>query len=153
MSTSIPRHILVAHDFSETAERALFFAVDLASALDARVTVVHAYEIYPFGYAETVGLTTEFVDDIERDARTGLEEVAARVRRPGVEVRSLLRKGLPWLEINASARECRADLIVTGTHGRRGFSHALLGSVAEKVVRTAPCPVLTVRGPAGARGS
>jgi nucleotide-binding universal stress UspA family protein len=60
----------------------------------------------------------------------------------------VLRHGTPWTEIATVAREAKADLVVMGTHGRRGVARMLLGSVAERVVRTAPCPVLTVHGPA-----
>jgi len=86
-----------------------------------------------------------------RAAATALEGVAARTRKPGLEVHSVLRQGSAWSEINAAAKEEKADLVVMGTHGRHGLARALLGSVAEKVVRTAPCPVLTVHGPDSSR--
>ncbi|MGO9838639.1 MAG: universal stress protein [Polyangiaceae bacterium] len=73
--------------------------------------------------------------------------VVARAKRPGVAIDSTLRQGPVWSEILAAAKSPKADLIVIGTHGRRGLSRALLGSVAERIVRTAPCPVLTVHGP------
>jgi nucleotide-binding universal stress UspA family protein len=145
MKSSIPRHILVPHDFSDTAEHALSFAVDLASKLGADITLVHAYEVPNYGYPDGVAVAVDVVGNIQRAAESALEGVATRVRRSGVEVRALLRQGAPWSEIDASAEETRADLIVMGTHGRHGLARALLGSVAEKVVRTAPCPVLTVR--------
>jgi nucleotide-binding universal stress UspA family protein len=87
------------------------------------------------------------IGQIERASSTALEGLAQRAHRPGVEVATALRHGTPWSEINALAKEMNADLVVMGTHGRRGVARALLGSVAEKVVRTAPCPVLTVHGP------
>jgi nucleotide-binding universal stress UspA family protein len=146
MSTTIPRHILVPHDFSDTAQNALSFALDLASKLGAHVTVMHAYEIPTFAYPEGVALTAEVVSNIRRAAQTALDGVAARSRRPGLEVQALLRQGPAWSEIDASAKDMHADLIVMGTHGRHGLARALLGSVAERVVRTAPCPVLTVHG-------
>jgi nucleotide-binding universal stress UspA family protein len=139
------RRILVPHDFSDTAERALAFALDLAGPLGAGVTVMHAYEILTYAFPDAVALTN--ADAIERAARTALEGVVERARRPGIEIDAVLREGTPWSEIDAAAKAENADLIVIGTHGRRGFSRALLGSVAEKVVRTASCPVLTVHDP------
>jgi nucleotide-binding universal stress UspA family protein len=143
MTTTI-RHILVPHDFSETAENALSFAIDLASKLGARITVVHAYEIPTYNFADGLALTVEMVSDIQRAANAALEVIASRVRQSGLPVQPSLRQGPAWTEINAAAKETHADLIVMGTHGRHGLARALLGSVAEKIVRTAPCPVLTV---------
>jgi nucleotide-binding universal stress UspA family protein len=145
MSTSIPRHILVPHDFSDTAEHALSFAIAIAEKLGAHITLMHAYEIP--AYPDSVLMTAELAGSITRAALGALDAVAGRARRPGVEVQALLRQGRPWSEINAAANETHADLIVMGTHGRHGLARALIGSVAEKVVRTAPCPVLTVHGP------
>jgi nucleotide-binding universal stress UspA family protein len=150
MSTSVPHHILVPHDFSETAQHALSYAIELAVKLGANITVVHAYEMLGYGYPEGIALTAEVTADIRRAAETALDAVTARTRRPGLEVQSVLRQGPAWSEINAAATQVRADLIVMGTHGRQGLARALLGSVAEKVVRTAPCPVLTVHGPESA---
>jgi nucleotide-binding universal stress UspA family protein len=144
MSTSIPRHILVPHDFSDTAEHALSLATALAEKLGAHITLMHAYEIP--AYPDSVMMTAEVAASIRRAAQGALEGVAARARRPGVEVQAILREGRSWSEINATAKETHADLIVMGTHGRHGLARALIGSVAEKVVRTAPCPVLTVHG-------
>jgi nucleotide-binding universal stress UspA family protein len=136
------RHVLVPHDFSDTAERALAFALDLAAPLGARVTVLHVYDIPVFGFPDgVVALPTmaELAGQIERASSTALEGVLARNRREGVEVAALLRQGTAWSEINGAAADTKADLVVIGTHGRRGLSRALLGSVAEKVIRTAPC--------------
>jgi nucleotide-binding universal stress UspA family protein len=142
----LPKHLLVAHDFSETAERALDYAIELAAKLGAQVTVLHAYEIPTYGYPEGIALTAEVMGDIQRISEEGLQAVVTRSRRPGLKVSSILRQGPAWSEIDAVAKDHGVDLIVMGTHGRKGISRALLGSVAEKVVRTAPCPVLTVRG-------
>jgi nucleotide-binding universal stress UspA family protein len=140
------RRILVPHDFSETAERALAFALDLADKLGARVTLMHAYEVPSYAFPEGPALTAEMAGTLERAARAAIEGVAERARRPGVELDIELRQGIPWSEIVRLAKDSNADLVVMGTHGRRGFARMLLGSVAEKVVRTAPCPVLTVHG-------
>lgn len=147
-SLSIQR-ILVPHDFSDTANRALEYALDFAEKLGAKVTVMHAYEVPVYGFPEGPVLTAEMAGQIEAAARTALEAVAKRSKRPGLEPDFVLRQGPAWSEIQAAAKEMRADLVVIGSHGRRGLSRALLGSVAERVVRTAPCPVLTVRDFAG----
>jgi nucleotide-binding universal stress UspA family protein len=142
-TTSKINSILVPHDFSETAQRALEFALDLAEPLGARIHVVFAYDVLAYGFPEAPAMATDTAQ-IERAARTALDDVASRARRPGVAVETVLRRGPAWSEINAAAKDTAANLIVMGTHGRRGVARALLGSVAEKVVRTAPCPVLTV---------
>jgi nucleotide-binding universal stress UspA family protein len=138
------KHVLVAHDFGETAQEALVYALDLAEQLKARVTIVHAYEIPIYGFPEGLALNAEVVGRIEAVSAKALEGVVERARRPGVDVDGVLRQGPAWSEIGGAAAEVKADLIVIGTHGRTGLAHALLGSVAEKVVRTAHCPVLTV---------
>jgi nucleotide-binding universal stress UspA family protein len=125
---------------------ALAYAVELGLKLGARITILHAYELPSYGYAEALALTADIVEDIQRTSEEGLESVANKARRPGLEVDKVLRQGPAWSEIDRAATALNVDLIVMGTHGRQGISRALLGSVAEKVVRTAPCPVLTVRG-------
>jgi nucleotide-binding universal stress UspA family protein len=149
-ATSTIQHILVPHDFSETAEKAFDFALDLADKLGAHVTVLHAYEIPTYAFPEGPVLTVEMMAQIERAATTAIDGILSRASRrsPGVKVKSTLRQGAAWREIDQAAVDLKADLIVLGTHGRRGIARALLGSVAEKIVRTASCPVLTVRGEA-----
>jgi nucleotide-binding universal stress UspA family protein len=143
------RHIMVPHDFGDAAEHALAYALDLGQKLGARVTVVHAFEVPAFGYPDALVASLQFLPEIEAAAGRALDAVKSRVRGAPVDVEVSLRRGTPWEQITAAASEMKVDLIVMGTHGRRGVAHALLGSVAEKVVRTAPCPVLTVRAPEG----
>jgi nucleotide-binding universal stress UspA family protein len=152
-ATSIIQHILVPHDFSETAEKAFDFALDLAEKLGARLTVLHAYEVPTYAFPEGPVLTVEMIAQIERASSTALEGVVSRAgrRSPAVKVKTELRHGTAWREIDQAAQDLKVDLIVLGTHGRRGLARALLGSVAEKVVRTSACPVLTVRGGEAAR--
>lgn len=145
-STPDIRRILVPHDFSDTAERALSYAVTLSKKFGARLTVLHAYEVPTLGSSEALVASLEFATEIERVAGKALDEIAVRARQGGIDVETMLRRGTAWMEINATAEQTKADLIVMGTHGRKGVSRVLLGSVAEKVVRTAPCPVLTVHG-------
>jgi nucleotide-binding universal stress UspA family protein len=138
-------HLLVAHDFSETSDAALDYALGLAQKLGARLTVVHAYEIPSHGSPEVLVLATDWIKQFEVVAREALDKVIAGVRARGVDAAPALRRGAAWREINGAALETKADLIVIGSEGRTGLGRALLGSVAEKVVRTAPCPVLVVR--------
>jgi nucleotide-binding universal stress UspA family protein len=145
MSTTIER-ILVAHDFGDASDAALKYAIGLAEKLGARVTIVHAYEIPVYGFAEGVALTADVAGQIRAVSSDALDRIVQGAARPGLELHGTLRQGPAWSEITAAATELHADLVVIGTHGRRGLAHALLGSVAEKVVRTAPCPVLTVHG-------
>ena len=149
MSSHQPiRHILVAHDFEPNADAALEYAVGLAKPLGARVTVLHAYEVPSMGAPEALVMTTTLLGQIARVAQETLGKIADRARGTGVLVDSTLRQGVVWREVEAFAKEGSVDLIVVGTHGRKGLPRALLGSVAEKIVRTAPCPVLVVRGAA-----
>ena len=140
--------ILVAHDFHPTSEAALEYALSIAARFDASVTVVHAYDVPSMGAPEVLVLATDWLSQVAAVARESLDAVVARARKSGVAVDGELREGAPWSQINEVARTRHSDLIVVGSHGRRGLPRALLGSVAEKVVRTAPCPVLVVRGAA-----
>jgi universal stress protein A len=142
---SAPHNILVPIDFSERTEHALDYACMLAEKLGATVHLVHA-----IGAALpelSVALTEEMLETLRRDATAGLEKLA-EPRRPRVAFGQLLiHPGDPRDAILEAAESLRPDLIVIGSHGRRGVSRALLGSVAEDVVRRAPCPVLVVRAP------
>jgi nucleotide-binding universal stress UspA family protein len=146
-STQPIQHILVAHDFQENSDAALDYALSLAKKLGSRITVLHAYEIPSLGAPEVLVLATDWPKQFSVVAREALEKVVARVSGSGVAVRSELRQGAAWREVDGFAKENQVDLIVVGSHGRHGVPRALLGSVAEKIVRTAPCPVLVVRGP------
>ncbi|HEY7956476.1 MAG TPA: universal stress protein [Polyangia bacterium] len=138
--------ILVPTDFSEPSERALEVAIELARRFGARLFLFHAYVAPSYVFPEGLEPTTpELVEQLERTMRAELELRAVRVRTAGVTAEVGTGVGPHDQEICRRARELGADLIVMGTHGRTGIRHALLGSVAEKVVRRAPCPVLTVR--------
>jgi nucleotide-binding universal stress UspA family protein len=134
--------LLVAVDFEEPSRRAVAIARELAGSLGADICLVHTYRlpIYTYPGIEPT-LPVEFSTGITAAAAGALDAFAAEV---GV-ARALLREGEPASTIVATAREISAAMIVLGTHGRRGLAHALLGSVAEKVVRTSEIPVLTVR--------
>ena len=143
------KKILVATDFSEHSRVALGYAAALASAFGAEVVLCHAVptpdilsQLPPGGEGY---FPPNFTETQEQAAR---EEGQRWLSEAGVSnSRLIVTNGKPFVEIIRIAREEKADLIVLGTHGRGAFAHMLLGSVAEKVVRKAPCPVLTVRDP------
>jgi universal stress protein A len=139
--------LLVATDFSDTAEKAWTRARDLARALGAELVLLHVFVEAPL-YSETPFNAPEVREVYESGKAwvTGqLEKWATDARAEGLRARTVLRTGVPYREILAAAEEERADIIVIGTHGRGGLERALLGSVADRVVRLAPCPVLTIR--------
>jgi nucleotide-binding universal stress UspA family protein len=142
----LPKHILVPTDLSDGAEEALDFACELAQQFGATIHLLHVIGVPTFGVPELgVALTSTVIDSMVRDNQIALEQLADRKRHAATFGQVLLRTGDARDLINRTAKEINADLIVMGTHGRRGVSRALLGSVTESVVRTAPCPVLTVR--------
>lgn len=153
------RHILCPLDFSRFSRHALEQAVALAREFGAEIAALHVHAGAPVAEVVTAGPATLG----DRSAPVApqavslmreLREVADEVEAAGVTVQTLLADGDPVAAIVEHAAAWRADLIVMGTHGRTGFERLLLGSVAEKVLRKAPCPVLTVppRVSAAARG-
>ncbi len=142
----LPKNILVPTDLSEGAEEALDYACELAKTFGAKLHLLNVIGIPALGVPELgVALTSSVIDSLIKDNQAALERLA-EAKRCKVEVgQVLLRTGDARDVINQTAVELDCDLIVMGTHGRRGVSRALLGSVTETVVRTAPCPVLTVR--------
>jgi len=142
--------ILHPTDFSESSRHAMEYALSLAENFGAQVHVLHVIEevasaMY-FDMLQTPPLA-QLMQDIEEQARKALADVVPPDRLGGKKPEYIVRKGAPFLEIIRCADEIGADLIVCGTHGRTGLKHALFGSVAEKVVRKASCPVLSVRHP------
>jgi nucleotide-binding universal stress UspA family protein len=138
--------ILVATDFSDSSQQALELALRIAEKFGSELTLVHSWEAPNYSYAAGLYLPVDVVAPIERAALARLEEAATQLRLRFPAAKSLLRAGVPWEEVLGAATQIKADLIVMGTHGRRGLERALLGSVAEKIVRMARVPVLTVHG-------
>lgn len=144
------KRILVATDFGEAAGVALNYGRELARMFGASLDVLYVCKSIVTGYGVD-GFVPDY-PDVQRDL-----EAAARKQLDGLvsdEDRTMLRANTVILTSNAPAfaiveyaKEAKADLILMGTHGRGAFAHLLMGSVAERVVRTAPCPVLTVRHP------
>jgi nucleotide-binding universal stress UspA family protein len=145
------KNILVATDFSECSDAALRYGRALARQFGARLHVLHVVEtvladsLGVYGYASVV---PELQLELEESDRKRLESLISADDRQMLQATTTLCSfDTPAHAIDDYARSEKVDLIVIGTHGRRGLSHLVLGSVAEKVVRTAPCPVLTVRVP------
>jgi nucleotide-binding universal stress UspA family protein len=142
------QRILTATDFTETSDRALEFALELARKFDARITIVHAYQIPAMGFADGGYIAgAEVAAQLATAAQNRLDAVIESKKTSGIPMTAVLREGVAWEEVNAMAKEIDADLIVIGTHGRRGLARALLGSVAENVIRTSMVPVLVIHGP------
>ena len=143
---NLPKTILVATDFSQPADEALDYAISLADKIGASITVLHAYDVPSMGVPTGALLTsTDVAGQLRTSAQAALEAAVAKRKKGGVQMATLLKMGDARESIPAVAHDIAADLIVMGTHGRRGIARALLGSVAETVVRTASCPVLTIR--------
>jgi nucleotide-binding universal stress UspA family protein len=148
MTTSGPfSRILVPTDFSAGSETAWRTAQRLAAALGAELVLLHVFVEAP------LFLEGPFMRERVREVYSGarawvqeqLEKWAADARAAGCAARTVVRTGVAYQGIVAAAKDERADLIVLGTHGRGGLDRALLGSVADRVIRTAPCPVMSVR--------
>lgn len=143
------KRICCCVDFSDASRAALETAADLARRFGATLTLFHAYPVpgYTFPDGSFVA-SSKMLDELAEQARRHLDEwraMAVSLGMPGVE--AVTAVGEPAHEIVTWATEKGVDLVVVGTHGRTGLTHALMGSVAERVVRRAPCPVLTVRPP------
>ena len=142
--------ILCPVDFSAGSQRAMAAAVRLANERDAELVLFHAWHLPPtaMALAGELRYSADLIQQLSDDAQRGLEAAVADAAKLGAKrISSKLGTGVPWHQIvDTAAADPTFDLIVIGAHGRTGLSRVLLGSVAELVVRHAPCPVLTVRG-------
>ena len=141
------KRILLPTDFSSNSATATKYACELATKFDAELHVLHALEVH---LASTPGFgiglaLPQYVPEPRAAAEKALAGVLDPQRVVGRKVVQTVVEGSPKVEIILYARTQAIDLIVMATHGRSGLAHVLIGSVAESVVRTAPCPVLTVR--------
>jgi len=147
MAEALFYRIVVPTDFSDCAEEAWRLAQRLAAASDAELVLVHVLVEAPL--FNEGSFTMDRVHNVFEAARKwGQESLDAwmnQAQAKGLKARVALRTGVPYREIVDLVTDERADLVVIGTHGRGGIDRALLGSVADRVVRLAPCPVLTVR--------
>jgi len=143
------RRIMHASDFSPASRAAFARAIDLAKSNRAELTVVHVLTpVMPVAGGEPTSPRTweEFEAATRAAGQRGLKTILSRARKAGVRVRSVLLEGVPHEQIARAAKRRRADVLVMGTHGRTGLAKFFLGSVTARVVATASCPVLTVRG-------
>lgn len=144
------KSILMPTDFSDTSEEAVEYARLLADKFGATLHLLHVVQdpyTQPWG-AEAYGVSLpNLLQEMEQNARARLETVLSEAERTKFNVQMEVKVGSPFVEIIRYATDKEIDLIVMGTHGRGAVAHMFLGSVAEKVVRKAACPVLTVRQP------
>jgi nucleotide-binding universal stress UspA family protein len=143
------KKILFPTDFSEYSRFAMKYASALAESFKAKLFVVHVCE-YPITGAGIEAYhfsVPEFAADVEQQQRKALEQMTQELQSQGIEAEPIFMKGRAYVEIVKAARENEVDVITMATHGNRGLSHLVFGSTAEKVVRLAPCPVLTVKHP------
>lgn len=140
------KHILVATDFGESSTQALQLAVELSSNLGAELTLVHIWEYPSYGYMGVVPMPMDLGDQISKAAEACMATTVAKIKDRCPNVKTVVKMGLVGADLIHIVEERRPDLVVLGTHGRRGLKRAMLGSVAEKLVRTSPVPVLTVHG-------
>jgi nucleotide-binding universal stress UspA family protein len=144
------KKILCPVDFSAGSKASLSYAQDLAKRVGAELYLVHAYEnpVYVLPMSGYVGPTAEILAGVRKQIDDELARWKDEVAKQGLVVRGEVLEGAPYRVVLDAADEYKPDLIVMGTHGRTGLAHVLIGSVAERVVRMAHCPVLTVRTPA-----
>jgi nucleotide-binding universal stress UspA family protein len=141
-----PNRILVAHDFSPYGDRAFATGIALARRFGAQLHVVHAYHLPVLvGMPDEIAIPTEFWTGVRDAAARRVEAAVALARAAGIVVEPHLVEGPPAEAIREVAEQVSADLIVIGTRGHTGLKHVLLGSVAERTLRHAPCAVLTVK--------
>jgi len=147
MSINI-RKILCPIDFSKHADLVVEWAIHLAQEHDSEVLLLHAYHLpVEFQQLEGAYLPADFWDSVKQEAERSLAIYAERARTASVSVREIVREGYPASVIQEEAREENADMIVMGSRGLSGLKHLLLGSIAERVVQKAHCPVLTLNHP------
>jgi universal stress protein A len=138
--------ILVPIDFSSHSAKALELAMGLAKTFGGRILLLHAYHLPPLvGMPDEIVIPPDFWTGVRDAAARKLDESVQKVKAAGIPVEIHLVEFAPTDAIVETAKKTKADLIVMGTRGLTGLKHALLGSVAERTLRLAPCPVLTVK--------
>ncbi len=143
------KKILVPIDFSDYSKSALKYAVNFCKNFNAEMILIYVVEpvIYPPDFSMGQIAIPSVNAEWDERARQELDKLAKEEIPDSVPVKTIIKTGKPFLEIIENAGELDVDLIIIATHGRTGVEHILFGSTAEKVVRKAPCPVLTLREP------
>jgi nucleotide-binding universal stress UspA family protein len=140
------RRILVPIDFSEHAEYVIEWASHLALEHSSHLILLHVYHLpVEFQQLEGAYLPPDFWTNVKKEADQTLARYVGEIRQKGLDVEAVVREGYPATVIVDEATAQNVDLIVIGTHGLSGLKHLLLGSIAERVVQKAPCPVLAVK--------
>jgi universal stress protein A len=145
-SKIVLKHILVPIDFSENSKKALRYAVPLAEQFGAVITLINIIEptVFPsdfgFGQMSFPDVEQELIHKAEEELQAIGESVTT-----SVTIKTIVKSGIPFVEVTNFADEKDVDLIIVATHGRTGVEHILFGSTAEKIIRKAPCPALVVR--------
>jgi len=138
------KKIMVPTDFTEYSEGAMDYARMMAKKLNAGLLLVHVIEPFTYSVTDTIQVVDHY-GALKAIAGPLMESLKKKILKDKLKVDTAVLSGTPYLEIIKKARQAGVDLIVMGTHGRTGVTHLLMGSVAERVVRMAHCPVLTVR--------
>ncbi len=143
------KKILVPIDFSDYSKKALHYTVKLAKSFDAELFLVYVIEpmVYPADLSMGQMVMPQSEVNLSEKAKSELEELATNEIGDSLNYNILIKTGKPFMEVIETASEVDADLIIIATHGHTGVEHLLFGSTAEKIVRKAPCPVLTLREP------
>ena len=146
------RTILLPTDFSECSRQAVNYALSFARRYKAKLILLHVIEADEYiAYAEesavesSLDIREEIIQAMKETASDSLEQFLSDFSLEGIEFETRMAEGTPFVEIAKAAKELEADMIVMGTHGRQANMHALFGSTAERVVRQAHCPVLSVK--------
>jgi len=141
--------ILVPIDFSDYSKKALQYSVKIAKRFEANISLVYVIEpaVYPADFSMGQIAVPAADMDLHERAKEELKNLAATEIGETISVEIILKTGKPFVEIIETANDIDADMIIIATHGHTGVEHLLFGSTAEKVVRKAPCPVLTLREP------
>ena len=144
------KRILCPIDFSDSADHAMRYASALSETFGAELTLLHVVAPVVAALPGETALPDTLqadIDELTDACRNRLEQTVGKLAASGLTVQHKVLNGVPFIEIIRYARDAETDLIVMGTHGRTGLGHLLIGSVAERVVRKSPCPVLTVKHP------
>jgi nucleotide-binding universal stress UspA family protein len=142
------RRVLAPTDFSDASAPAVRYAAEMAEKFGAELTLLHVVQDLSLIVPDVMmplPTTAPAVDEMVAGAKSGIAGVVQKLGLQKLNPKAEVRIGAPAAEIVAAAGDLKVDLLCIGTHGRTGLAHLLLGSVAERIVRHAPCPVLTVR--------
>jgi len=143
------KQILLPIDFSEFSKISLPYAIDLAKKFKSDIHIIHVFDeniLDPY-YFSNPKSSQEFFQHVQNDFQKTIDSLIEDFDTEGINIIPILANGTPFVEIIRYSKKEKIDLIIISTHGRSGLSQMLIGGTAEKIIRKAPCPVLTVRHP------